>query len=148
MGLRRPAIRDARRRRMEVMLHILSIVAVAAALSAPQAGIVANAPVAVNACAVTDLVSPAWGADLAPPISSRMLQLTFTNTADAVATQVSFDVVHDGTHTTVTDRGRFTKNVPIEHFFDDYTGAFGGGDASCSVKAITFADGRRWSTPG
>lgn len=132
---------------MEGMQHFLSVIAAAAALSAPQAGVATNAPVAVNTCAVADLYNPAFGADLGPPISFRLLQLTFTNTADATATQVSFDVVHDGTHTTVTDRGRFTKGVPIEHFFDDYTGAFAGGEASCSVKAITFADGRRWVVP-
>ena len=47
------------------------------------------------------------------------------------------------------DHGHFSKGVPIEHSFDDdfgdsYTRA---GD-SCSVVAITFADGSRWNAPG
>jgi len=125
------------------MQQIISVIAAATAL-ATQTGIATTAPVAVSTCAVSELVNPAVMADLGPPITYRMLQLTFTNTADAAATQVQFDVVHDGTHTVITDRGRFSKGVPIEHIFDDFTGTYGGGDAQCSVKTITFADGRRW----
>src|ERR1700730_8615450 len=124
------------------MQQIISVIAAATAL-ATQTGIATNAPVAVDTCAVSELVNPAVMGDLGPAITYRMLQLTFTNTADAAATQVQFDVVHDGTHTVVTDRGRFSKGVAIEHIFDDFTGTYRGGDATCSVKTITFADGRR-----
>jgi hypothetical protein len=127
------------------MQHLFSVLAAAAAFASPQTGMSMSAPVAVSTCAVTDLINPAVSADIGPTISYRMLRVTFTNTADAPATQVAFDVMHDGTHTTVTDRGRFTKGVAIEHLFDDFVGTYGGGDAVCSVAAITYADGRRWS---
>ena len=75
------------------------------------------------------------------------LGLTFTNTDDAVATQVTFDIAHDGTHTMVTDRGRFSRGARIEHNFDDLFGGYGSGGAQCAVVAVTFADGRRWTAP-
>ena len=88
-------------------------------------------------------------AEFGPPIAFGWLQLSFRNTDDAVATQVSFDVVHGGEHTTVTDRGRFSKNVLVEHVFNDqFGGGFERSADACIVAAITFADGRRWVAPG
>ncbi len=127
------------------MQELFSVIAAAAALTMPQTGIATTAPIAVNTCAVSDLINPALMAEYGPSISFRLLHLTFTNTADTVATEVAFDVTHDGTHTIVTDRGRFSKGVPIEHLFDDFTGTFGDGPSACSVATITFADGHRWS---
>jgi hypothetical protein len=129
------------------MQHMLSVIAAASALAMPQAGIATSAPVLVSTCSVTDLYNPAIDPEFGPSISYRLLQLTFLNTDDTVATQVTFDVVHDGTHTKITDRGRFSRGVPIEHTFDDFNGTYAGGDAQCSVAAITFADGRRWTAP-
>jgi hypothetical protein len=131
------------------MQNLISIIAAAGALTTPQMGIVTSPPVAVNTCAVSDLYNPAIGAEFGSPGPHPILQLTFTNTADAVATNVTFDVKHGGADTVVMDHGRFSTGVPIEHTFDDdfgngYTRA---GD-SCSVVAITFADGRRWTAPG
>jgi hypothetical protein len=130
------------------MQHIFSIIAAASALTMPQTGIATNAPVAVSTCTVSDLYNPSSLAEFGPPIPYRMLQLTFLNTDDAVATQVTFDVTHDGAHAIVVDRGRFSKGVPIEHLFDDFTGTYGAGPAACAIAAITFADGRRWSASG
>jgi hypothetical protein len=130
------------------MQNIFAIIAAAGALTMPQTGIATNAPVAVSTCTVSDLYNSAINAEFGPPISYRMLQLTFLNTDDAVATQVTFDVTHDGAHTVVIDRGRFSKGVPIERLYDAVTGAYGGGSAECAVAAITFADGRRWTAPG
>ena len=39
----------------------------------------------------------------------HMLQISFLNTDEATATQVTFDVTHGGARATVNDRGRFTK---------------------------------------
>jgi hypothetical protein len=128
------------------MQHLLSIVTAASALAMQQAGIATSAPVLVSTCSVSDLYDPAVSPEFGPAISYRLLQLTFLNTDDTPATQVTFDVAHDGTHTTVIDRGRFSRGVSIEHSFDDPTGRYGG-DAQCTVAAITFADGRRWTAP-
>jgi len=76
-----------------------------------------------------------------------LLRLSFLNTDDTAATQVTFDVAHDGTHTKVIDRGRFSRGVAIDHLFEDVTGPSGSGRAECSVAAVTFADGRRWVAP-
>jgi hypothetical protein len=109
---------------------------------------VANPPVVVSTCAVTDLYDSAISPELGPPIAYRMLQLTFTNTDESIATQVSFDVVHRGAHTGVTDRGRFSKGVAIEHTFDDdFSSGYGRAPDVCTVAATTFADGRRWTAP-
>jgi hypothetical protein len=85
--------------------------------------------------------------EFVPQVPYRLLELTFHNTDETVATQVAFDVVHGGAHTTVIDRGRFSKGVTIEHQFDDAF-ADGRGPDTCAVAAITFADGRRWNAPG
>ncbi len=130
------------------MQHIFAIIAAAGALAMPQTDIATKAPVAVSTCTLSDLVNPAILAEYGTPIPIRLLQLTFLNTEDTVATQVTFDVTHDGEHATVTDRGHFSKGVPIEHIFDDFTGTYGSGPTACAVSAITFADGRRWTAPG
>jgi hypothetical protein len=131
------------------MQNLISIIAAAGALTAPQTAIVTTPPVAVNTCAVSDLYNPAIGAEYGIPGPHPILQLTFTNTADAAATNVTFDVKHGGADTVVMDRGRFSKGVPIEHIFDDDFGTgYDRATDSCSVVAITFADGRRWTAPG
>ena len=129
------------------MQNIIALVAVAGALTTPQTGISMAAPVTVSTCAVTDLYDSAISPEFSTGTSIRMLQLTFRNTDDAVATEVTFDVLHDGAHTIVKDRGRFTKGVPIERLFDDLSGTDGSGPNVCTVAAVTFADGRRWIAP-
>jgi len=127
------------------MQHIFSIIAVAGALATPQVSIATNAPVAVSTCAITDFDNFTGSGEFGPLFSSRMLELTFLNTDDAIATQVYFDVTHNGTHTIVMDRGRFSKGVPIERIFDlDFTAGRAGGKDVCAVVAVTYADGHRW----
>ncbi len=128
------------------MQHLLSVLAAASALSMPQAGIANSAPVLVSTCSVSDLYNAAVSPEFGPAISYRLLQLTFLNTDDTPATQVTFDIAHGATHTTVVDRGNFSRGVAIEHSFDDFTGRYSA-DAQCTVTAITFADGRRWTAP-
>lgn len=129
------------------MQDLLPLVAAVGALATPQTGIATTAPVLVSTCAVTDLYNPATNPEFGSNISYRTLQLTFQNTDESAAALVTFDVTHDGTHTKVIDRGRFTRGVPIEHTFSDFTGTYGSSDAQCTVTAITFADGRKWTAP-
>ena len=110
----------------------------------PQTGIATNAPVLVSTCAVSDLYNSASIAEFGPPISYRLLQLSFLNTDESAATQLTFDIVRDGTHTMVTDRGRFSRGVMIDRVFDG-GGAYGSGRTQCSVASITFADGHKWA---
>ncbi len=130
------------------MQHIFAIIAATGALTMPQTGIATNAPVAVSTCSVSDFLNTASVAEFGLTTPYRMLQLSFANTDDVVATQVTFDVMRDGSHTMVTDRGRFSKGVSIERLFDGNTGSYGDGAASCTVAAVTFADGRHWTAPG
>ncbi len=127
------------------MHQIFSVIAAASALTMPQTSVAANAPIAVSTCTITELVSHALMAEIVATVPVRMLRLSFVNGADAAATQVTFDVAHDGVRTTMIDRGRFSKGVPIEHLFDDVSGTYGDGGAICTVTAVTFADGRRWT---
>jgi hypothetical protein len=127
------------------MQHIISVLGAVASLAVSQTAVATNTPVAVNACAVTDLVNAGTNPELGPPVSYRMLQLSFANMQPGDATQVTFDVLHAGTHTSVTDRGRFSQGVPIEHRFDYFAGGYGDGSAVCTVAAVTFADGTRWT---
>jgi hypothetical protein len=136
------------------MQHVFSLIAAATALSATTPGtpgstaISASAPIAVSTCAVTDLYNYATAVEFGPPITIRSLSLTFRNTDDVVATQVAFDVVHGGDHTTVIDRGRFSKGALIQHQFDgDFAGGYSREPDTCAVASIMFADGRRWTAP-
>jgi hypothetical protein len=129
------------------MLHIFSVIAAATAVAMPQTGIATSAPLAVNTCSLVDTISPALMAEFGSFNPSRLLRLTFVNAADTTATQVSFDVTHDGARTTIVDRGRFSTGVPIEHLFDDLAGTDGSGNVVCSVRSITYADGHRWVAP-
>jgi hypothetical protein len=131
------------------MQQILSIVAAATAFATVPAGtgaVAMHAPISVTTCAVNDLYG-STGLDDGPPITYRLLEISFHNTDDAVATQVSFDVSHSGGHSIVIDRGRFSKGVTIAHRFnDDFFDGRGGPD-TCTVTAVTFADGRTWTAP-
>jgi hypothetical protein len=136
------------------MQHLFTVIGAVAALASPQTGVAAqqtgiatHAPVAVSTCAVTDLISSASYAEFGPPFSSRTLQLSFVNTNDIAATQVTFDVVSGGARATITDRGRFTKGAPIDRLFGDLAGPGGDGPATCTVTAVTFADGSSWTAP-
>ncbi len=136
------------------MQHLITVLGAVAALASPesgvaaqQTGIVTHAPVAVSTCAVTDLISSATYAEFGPPFSSRTLQLSFVNTNEIAATRVTFDVASGGAHATITDSGRFTKGAQIERFFGDLAGSGSDGPATCTVTAVTFADGSRWAAP-
>ena len=135
------------------MHQVLSIVAAVCLLAtaSPETGaIVTKSPVVVSTCAVRDLYDPATLIESLPPTTLRWLELTFRNSDDVVATRVEFDVTHGYQHTTVIDRGRFSRGVAIERmFFDEFPdGGYSRAPDTCTVAAITFADGRRWTAPG
>ncbi|HEY6237492.1 MAG TPA: hypothetical protein VIW69_20500 [Candidatus Elarobacter sp.] len=134
------------------MQQILSLIAAATTLATTNAGtpgtsgVAVSSPIAVSSCAVANLYDPALLVVFGSPITVRSLSLSFRNTDDVTATQVAFDVVHAGAHTTVIDRGRFSKGALIEHQFDnDFAGAYTREPDTCAVASITFADGRRWT---
>jgi hypothetical protein len=134
------------------MQQILPLIMAATALATPTSGtgaIATSAPIAVSTCAVTDLYNSASLVEFGVPINYRSLQLTFRNTEDTDATKVAFDVTHGGEHTTVIDRGRFSKGVPIEHVFinEIADGGYSRTPDACTVASITYADGHRWSAP-
>jgi hypothetical protein len=109
-------------------------------------GITVSSPVIVSTCQVTNLYESVTLEEFGPPIASSSLALDFRNTDDSVATQVTFDVTHGGKHTTVVDRGRFSKGVLIERNISaDYADVYSREPDTCAVASITFADGRRWS---
>jgi hypothetical protein len=130
------------------MQHIFALIAAVGVLTLPQAGAAAKAPIEISTCTLGDLYNPASVLGFGPPIPIRLLQLSFLDTDDTAATQVTFDVTHDGMHGIVTDRGIFSKGVLIEKVFDNFTGMYGTDWAACAVTAVTFADGRRWTAPG
>ena len=128
------------------IMTVATVLATTSPVNAGNAGIAAASPVTVSTCAVDDLYNPALLVEFGPPINYRLLSLTFRNTDDVVATQVEFDVSHGGQHTTVIDRGRFSKGVLIEHRFDDeFAEGYTREPDTCVVASITFADGRRWA---
>ncbi len=128
------------------MQQMISILAAVTSLAMPQMSMTNNAPVAVSTCVVSDLIdSPMYGDSGAAPISYRVLQLSFSNTQDELATRVTFNVQHAGQQSRIVDNGRFSKDIPIEHVFDDFNGTYGAGPTTCTVAAVTYADGSTWT---
>jgi hypothetical protein len=131
------------------MEHLISVIAAATALSMPQTGMTAGAPVAVSACSIMDTGNGIVDAEVGPPISYRSLFISFRNTQDENVTRVTFDVVNDGVRATVKDQGGFSKGALIEHRFDDFAGTYGrSNSATCTVHSVTFADGSTWTPAG
>ncbi len=134
---------------MQPILSIIFAATTLATTTSGTGGVAASAPIAVSTCTVSDLYNIPTLVEFGAPIAYRSLLLTFRNTDDSVATQVAFDVTHGGEHTTIIDRGRFSKGVAIEHvFFNEIPeGGYDRVPDACAVSAITFAGGRRWSAP-
>jgi hypothetical protein len=131
------------------MQEMMSVLAAVSALSMPQTSMTNSTPVAVSTCAVSDLIdSPTYGDSGPAPISYRVLQLTFRNTQDELATRVTFNVQHVGQQSRIVDVGRFSKGAAIERIFNDFSGTYGPGPTSCTVAAVTYADGSTWTPDG
>ena len=94
-------------------------------------------PVALAKCEVSTPVT-LWGGDGDTPIVGGYgLQVRFSDTAPESISRVTF-TLDDGTN--VTDVGTFSPGVTINHKWPlASTGA-----TSCSVTAVTFADGANW----
>ncbi len=134
---------------MNVMQQMISILAAFTSLTMPQTSMTNNAPVAVSTCAVSDLIdSPTYSESGPAPISYRVLRLTFNNTQDDVATRVTFNVQHAGQQSRIADSGHFSKDAAIEHVFGDFNGTYGTGPTTCTVAAVTYADGSTWTPDG
>jgi hypothetical protein len=131
------------------MQEMMSILAAVSALSMPQTSMTKNVPVAVSTCAVSDLIdSPTYGDSGPAPISYRVLLLSFSNTQDDVATRVTFNVQHAGQQSRIVDTGRFSKDTAIERVINDFSGTYGAGPTTCTVAAVTYADGTTWTPEG
>jgi hypothetical protein len=128
------------------MQQMISLLAAVASLSMPQTSMTNNVPVAVSTCAVNDLIDSASYGDSGPaPISDRVLLLTFSNTQDDTATRVTFNVQHAGQQSRIVDTGRFSKGAAIERIFNDFNGTSDTGPTTCTVAAVTYADGSTWT---
>jgi hypothetical protein len=128
------------------MQQMISILAAVTSLAMPQTSMTNNVPVAVSTCAISDLIdSPTFGDSGPAPISYRVLRLTFSNTQDDLATRVTFDVQHAGQQSRIVDSGRFSKDAAIEHVFGDFNGTYGTGPTTCTIAAVTYADGSTWT---
>ena len=88
-----------------------------------------------------------WGKSMGP------VAISFTPETARPLASVTFDVVLDGTHHTVSDEGPFELNARNDHHYRSFSGAqrliFSreAQPSSCSVTAVKFADGTSLS-PG
>lgn len=85
-------------------------------------------------------------AQLDPP----PLRIAYVNTAKTTATEIDFEIDSNaGPIETVTDRGSFESQKPINHVFELPTGAspLGLSSARCIVTKVVYADGTVWKKP-
>jgi hypothetical protein len=130
------------------MQQIFTVAALIASFTLPQIGMTTSSPIGVATCYTVDLLHPGAYADYQLPFPYQSLELSYRNTQDAVATRVTFDVVQAGVHTTIVDRGHFSKGVLIDRDFVNVLDGYGDTQATCSVTAVTFADGSSWTPAG
>lgn len=127
-------------------IALLLAAALGDANNAAPAYVGAN-PVVVAACSVEPEVSYydpgiVAGRYAAKTIGER-LNITFTNTANAPISSVTF-AVRDGNHTQyITDAGTFSSGVTIDHSFKSQI--LDKDHVSCSGTSVTFANGSMWS---
>ena len=130
-----------------IVLTFIATAAVCAATTLPsvaQDASAANAPVSVLACDVLDQYASSPDDAGAVIWQDTMVRIAFVNRSTQTIRGVTFRVdanVHGGART-ITDVGRFSTGVPIQHTF----GPFGdvSYNARCDVAAVTFDDGTVW----
>jgi hypothetical protein len=75
----------------------------------------------------------------------RPLELVFTNRAAVAAKEVRFTVGYGGRREEIVDKGTFSPNVPVDHFFAGfYNVRYQGPFATCAVDSVEFEDGTTW----
>jgi hypothetical protein len=85
-------------------------------------------------------------AQLDPP----PLRIGYVNTAKATATEIDFQIDSTaGPLETVTDRGNFESQKPINHVFALPTDVspLGLSSVRCTVTKVVYADGTVWKNP-
>jgi hypothetical protein len=100
-------------------------------------------PVQVAACSVAQQGGTTPGSDFGPLVPSiGSLNISFVDRDPKPVTRVEFAVSDGSTTIPVIDEGNFSSGVAINHNFQEP--ALSGGDVSCTVRSVAFADGSTW----
>ena len=127
-------------------LASLSLATLAPATASAQQTAFTVAPISVTSCSPNagDIVTPYPSAIR----TSNGLAIRFANTSGNAVTDVQFVARYNGRTETIDDKGAFAPGAVVNHdlhAFDD--GVYSGGDASCTVSKVDFADGTSWQAP-
>jgi hypothetical protein len=108
---------------------------------------IADVPVSVASCSVVPEYDPAgFGESALPSVGSgASVWISFQNRSARTATDVTFLLSTLAGAMTVTDRGRFSSGVDIEHILGPYADLQGG--EACALYSVRFDDGATWQRP-
>jgi hypothetical protein len=98
-------------------------------------------PLRIAAC---DYIAPPILGNQGMPPQEDSLRIAFVNTAPLVATHVRIVVRYGRETQTVDARGRFSEGALIVRHVAPDVEQTPSAPASCTLEAITYADGSRW----
>ena len=123
------------------MLTLAPLAALAATVAISTTPAAQNqVPVGLTRCDVVETQQALPFDGVGPTLDT--LAVSFVNRAGLTAKDVRITVSYGGVAQTIDDRGTFSPNIAIEHSFG--TGASAAEAPTCSVAAVTFADGSVW----
>jgi hypothetical protein len=70
-----------------------------------------------------------------------MVLIAFRNTGSQVADAVTFDILQNGLHYTVTDHGRFAPGATVPHPFADDLDGISSEEPTCTVVNVHYVGG-------
>jgi hypothetical protein len=104
-------------------------------------------PIRIASCRVVPTYNAALESegDSSTSPTGESLWISFLNRSPRTATEVTFVVDSAAGPLTISDRGRFSNGVPIEHALGPFT--YIDDDATCGLYSVRFDDGTVWQRP-
>lgn len=106
-----------------------------------------DAPISIASCQVVPTYEPVASGDSNPPSSptGASVWISFQNHSERTVTNVAFLLETPEGAVTITDQGRFSSGIPIQHTLGPFADLQG--DVTCSLSSARFDDGRVWQRP-
>jgi hypothetical protein len=103
-----------------------------------------NVPVSIASCSIVPTYEPALSDESEDPPTSTGdgLWISFVNDSVRTITEVTFNLDSTYGSTRVTDRGRFSRGVTIQHALGPLPDLRG--ETTCGVYSVRYDDGTVW----
>jgi hypothetical protein len=128
----------------------VAIVATTAQPSLAQDQPAKGAPVSIASCSIVPTYEPALSNESEDPTdpttpAGDSLWISFVNDSVRTITEVTFNLEGTDGSARVTDRGRFSRGVTIQHALGPFPDLRG--ETTCGVYSVRYDDGTVWQQP-